>query len=126
MAERPPSSSASHFSSGSVNRTVVRPPGGQETLTSVKARIHVIQMLDRANWKRNVHGEKSMLSSPGGLLGPHGNRGTDPGKERPDKARAFADVAIKTTEGVPVEYRLLSLPFYLAGQVYRILDAVSW
>jgi hypothetical protein len=32
------------------------------------------------------------------------------------------NVNVKTTEGVPVQYRLLSIPFYLAGQLHRLLD----
>lgn len=31
-------------------------------------------------------------------------------------------VDVKTTEGAAVKYQLLSLPFYLAGQLYRLLD----
>ena len=33
-----------------------------------------------------------------------------------------AMINVKTTEGVPVLYRLLSVPFYLAGQLHRLLD----
>jgi len=32
------------------------------------------------------------------------------------------NINVKTTEGVPVQYRLLSIPFYLAGQLQRLLD----
>lgn len=34
-------------------------------------------------------------------------------------------VAVKTTEGVPARYRLLSIPFYMAGQLYRLLDRTN-
>jgi len=37
---------------------------------------------------------------------------------------SITEVDIKTTEGVPVQYRLLSLPFYLAGQLHRFLDHI--
>ncbi len=32
------------------------------------------------------------------------------------------DVAVNTTEGYPVNYQLLSLPFYLTGQLPRLLS----
>jgi hypothetical protein len=35
---------------------------------------------------------------------------------------SMTEVDIKTTEGAPVQYRLMSLPFYLAGQLHRLLD----
>lgn len=35
---------------------------------------------------------------------------------------SITEVDIKTTEGAAVKYRLLSLPFYLAGQLHRLLD----
>jgi uncharacterized protein len=35
---------------------------------------------------------------------------------------SLTKVDIKTTEGAPVQYRLMSIPFYLAGQVHRLLD----
>lgn len=37
---------------------------------------------------------------------------------------SITEVDIKTTEGVPVKYRLISLPFHLAGQLHRILEMV--
>lgn len=37
---------------------------------------------------------------------------------------SITEIDIKATEGVPVKYRLMSLPFYLAGQLHRILDRI--
>ena len=38
------------------------------------------------------------------------------------RVQSTTEVNIKTTEGVPVQYRLISLPFFLAGQLSRLLD----
>ncbi len=38
---------------------------------------------------------------------------------------SVTEVALKTTEGVPVHYRLLSIPFYLTGQLNRILFTLA-
>lgn len=35
---------------------------------------------------------------------------------------SVTNINVKTTEGVPVQYRLMSIPFYLAGQLNRLLD----
>ncbi len=35
---------------------------------------------------------------------------------------SVASINVKTTEGVPVQYRLISIPFYLASQLHRLLD----
>lgn len=35
---------------------------------------------------------------------------------------SLTEVDVKTTEGKPARYRLISLPFYLSGQLYRLLD----
>ena len=37
---------------------------------------------------------------------------------------SITEVDVKTTEAVSVKYRLLSLPFYLAGQLHRFLDRI--
>lgn len=37
----------------------------------------------------------------------------------------LADVDVRTTAGEPAQYRLLSLPFYLTGQIYRILESLE-
>lgn len=38
---------------------------------------------------------------------------------------SLTDINIKTTQGTPVRYRLMSIPFYLVGQLGRLLDAVQ-
>ena len=35
------------------------------------------------------------------------------------------EMSVKTTQGDPVKYRLLSLPLYLAGNVTALLDSCS-
>lgn len=35
---------------------------------------------------------------------------------------SITEIAVKTTAGVPARYRLLSVPFYLVGQLPRLLD----
>lgn len=38
---------------------------------------------------------------------------------------SITGIDVKTTEGAPVQYRLLSIPFYLAGQLPRLLDTME-
>ena len=37
---------------------------------------------------------------------------------------SVTEVAVQTTEGLPSRYRLISIPFYLTGQLNRILDRI--
>jgi hypothetical protein len=38
---------------------------------------------------------------------------------------SLTGVDVKTTVGGPARYRLLSLPFYLIGQLHRLIDATA-